>query len=143
MVVVVAVDTNVLLDIALPDQSFVEESYRLLSFYMQQGSLVICDLVYSELASVFDDFSVLDGFLSASNIRLVPNSEAVLRVAGQTWRLYTQGRAKSLQYTSTRQHIISDFLIGAHALENADRLLTRDRGIFARYFPNLTTQAKL
>lgn len=36
-----------------------------------------------------------------------------------------------------RERVIADFLIGAHAMTHCDRLLTRDRGYYKKYFSGL------
>jgi hypothetical protein len=50
---ITAVDTNILLDILLPDESFYEASVLALEGAASSGSLVICDLVYAELCIHF------------------------------------------------------------------------------------------
>lgn len=41
------------------------------------------------------------------------------------------------QQGGTRRRIATDFLIGAHATIQCDRLLSRDRGFYRQYFKSL------
>ncbi len=50
---ITAVDTNVLLDIFLPDKKHAEESGRLLKSAYNEGALLICNIVYAELVPQF------------------------------------------------------------------------------------------
>ena len=152
------VGTNVLLDILLADKRFIERSSENLIVSGEEGKLIICEVVMAELSSAFfrrrqGEVDVL-AFLSDIGIELVPSSvESLFRVAN-AWNLYISRRGRYAvcpecgkrfevrcpdcgRVITWRQHIITDFLIGAHALLHADRLLTRDRGYYGSYFPEL------
>jgi len=126
-----AIDTNVLLDIFLPDPAHAERSAALVERASEEGALVICHIVLAELAPLFPSAERLNGALERIGIDLSPLDRDVAFAAGQAWRAY---RAKG----GKRTRILSDFLIGARALLRADRLLTRDRGFYRTCFPNLT-----
>lgn len=149
----IAVDTNILFDILLPDPDYKESSLNLILNYSSQN-LIISEIVYAELAAHFSDPALLDSFLEDSNIQLKSISRQGLQFAAAAWKEYNQNRdshlecskcgAKTNFYCSdcgskitSRQHIISDFIIAGHALENADLLLSRDRGFYQKYFKEL------
>ncbi len=151
---IASVDTNILLDILLPDETFFASSKEVLDRYVSKGQLIIGELVYAELASQFSDQQDLSAFLSETGIKLVPSNPHVLYLAGKTWKEYSRTRRTALQCPSCgkaipvicpacksalkiRQHIISDFMIGAHASVHAELLLSRDRGFYKTYFKGL------
>lgn len=151
---ITAIDTNILLDILIPDEEFLLSSKMLLDKYTDKGQLILCEIVYAELSSQFHSEKELKNFLSETSIKLVYSNERSLYLAGERWKAYSKikgsnlycskcGRQISLSCPEcrntilTRQHIISDFLIGAHALTQAELLLSRDRGFYKKYFKDL------
>ena len=149
-----AVDTNILLDVLIPNAAFVVPSQTLLEQCSREGVLVICEIVYAELAAHFGEMEQLSDFLSQTRIRLDCSDTHPLAMAGQRWRDYRKiagplqcpqcGKLIPTNCPScrtpvgSRQHLVADFLVGAHATCKAHRLLSRDQGFYRRYFPELS-----
>lgn len=127
---ITAVDTNILLDILVPNEDFYEASADALEEAAGQGSLVISDIVYAELCIHFATQRDCDVFLESTGIRVQALTREAHFVASRAWRTYRQQGGK-------RTRILSDFLIGAHAQKQATRLLSRDRGFYRKLFPSL------
>ena len=128
---ITAVDSNVLLDIFLSGSPHHDESREAVRSAYDAGAVIVCDIVYAELAPAFGDRAALDDALREINARLSPIDTSIAYEAGRRWMQYRRAGGP-------RTRIIPDFLIGAHAVAAADAFLTRDRGFFGTYFPELT-----
>ena len=151
---ITAVDTNVLLDILLPDPQYKDTSRSYIERGMKEGALIICELVYSELSALFAKKKDMDRFLEDISVALQSSTSDSLYKAGEAWKEYLKRRGSEVQCPACgnkmritcnqcgqlllRKHIMSDFIIGAHAKVLADTLITRDRGIYKTYFKDLT-----
>ncbi len=127
---ITSVDTNVLLDVFVSNTPHHAQSQEWLRHAYDKGAILVCDVVYAELAPAFRDRSALDGALREINATISPIDTAIAYEAGRRWSRYRKAGG-------LRGRIISDFLIGAHAVINADTFLTRDRGFYATYFSEL------
>jgi predicted nucleic acid-binding protein len=126
-----AVDSSVLLDVLSGDEKFGEASRLALKSAYAQGPLLACDIVWAEVSATFGDERPCGPILSRLGLDFEPVSIAAAERAGRTWRSYRAHKGPR------RDRMIADFLIGAHALDSADRLLSRDRGFFRTYFREL------
>ena len=128
-----SVDTNVLLDVLVSTAPHHSQSQKWLIDAYDKGTILVCDVVYAELVPAFEDRTSLDKALREIGATVSPIDTTIAYEAGLRWARYRQAGG-------SRERIITDFLIGAHSLANADTFLTRDRGFYSTYFPELRAQ---
>ena len=153
-----AIDTNIVLDVVVDIRGTGVQSSTLLEESSRYGALVACGVVWAELAAL-NGASEVDRILAV--LRIVVDWEmgrSVLLHASTAWGVYLKrrrerGRSFVCPHCHTGagewpcpncgeplpppRHILTDFLIGAHAQARGLSLITRDRGIYQRYFPDL------
>ena len=151
---ITAIDTNILLDILIPDPSFQIPSKEALEKALTMGRLLVGEIVYAELAVHFPTAGMLQQFLRETGIALVSSTPAALEEAAVRWKRYIKNKRRTIECPKCghpvqcsclqcgeslqfRQRILADFLIGGQALIQADGLLTRDRGFYHTYFKEL------
>ena len=123
-------DANVLLDIATDDPTWGDWSARQLAKAADTGPLIINAIVYAEVSVSFPKIEDLDDALPPEDYRREPLPFEAAFLAGKAFLAYRRrGGAKTSP--------LPDFLIGAHAAVAGYRLLTRDAGRCATYFPSV------
>jgi len=134
---ITAIDTNVLIALWNPSDSLNSDAQNALDLVYDSGSLVICGAVFAELfGSQVRTEQMIERFLEDTDIMIDwSTDESIWRTAAKAYKNYVKRRKQQKQ--SEGKRILTDFLIGAHALERNYSLLTLDNRIFKSSFPNL------
>lgn len=151
----VIVDTNVLVYIYSGSPKIGRRYAELFGDLAAKYNLVIPKIVYGELALIFSTSKQLNSFLSDTGIIIGDIEPEAYIVAAKRWDKYNKRRVLICQNCGEkikkpnciecnaeihiRQHILTDFIIGAYALQTEERkLVTSDTGHYSTYFPELT-----
>lgn len=126
----ILVDSNVLLDIFTEDKIWFQWSSATLAEYAEQDLLYINPIIYSEISVGFERIEELESALPSDYIIRddLPYEAAFL--AGKCFLKYRKAGGE-------KRSPLPDFYIGAHAAVKRWSLLTRDKGRYQTYFPNL------
>ena len=128
-----AIDSSVLWSI-FKGEGDAEAWVDLLIACRRESRLLVCDVVIAEIAPLFKDSAALESRLGSLGVEFDPILPGTAFLAGG---LFNQHRRQG----GRRDQLMPDFMIGAHAMIQADRLAARDRGYLRRYFPGLSVLA--
>ena len=137
----ICVDTTILLDILKDEfKSFQDKVYAALA---KKEILVAPPMVFAELMPQFKGNAKLLGeFLEEHKIAIEPLDIKSAIAAAQAWMRYLKRKTKVQcpecgRELDIKEHFLSDFYIGGFASVKCSAILTRDRGIYTKYFPAL------
>ena len=137
----ICVDTTILIDI-LKDE-FRSHQDKLYMALERREDLVAPSVVLAELMPQFKgDTKLLHSFFREHKIRIEPLDVDSVINAGRRWMRYLKRKLKvkcpQCGHTlDVKEHFLSDFYVG-FALTKCDTILPRDRGIYRKYFPELS-----
>ena len=121
------VDSSVLLDVLTEDPTWLSWSEEHLVEAAQRGTLILNAVVIAEIAPRFSHIEALRAALpSMAVLEEIPTEASFL--AGHAHAAYRRAGG-------SRQAVLPDFLIGAHAAVTRRPLLTRDPRRIATYIP--------
>ena len=126
----ILVDTNVVLDLVENDPVWADWSQQQLEIASLRDDLCINAVIYAELSIAFETIEELERVLARAELVMETIPREALFLAGKVFLQYRRRKG-------TKQGVLPDFFIGAHAAVRGLNLLTRDTRRYATYFPSV------
>jgi predicted nucleic acid-binding protein len=125
----VLVDSNVILDIASDDPKWGAWSDAQVTKHHRRG-LVINPIIFAELCAGAENMTEVEGVVSDLKLEYRELPREVLFLAAKAFLQYRRRGG-------TKTSPLPDFFIGAHAAALGISILTRDKGRYTTYFPQV------
>jgi predicted nucleic acid-binding protein len=126
----IIVDSSVILDVFTDAPQWADWSIDVLTEYGKNHSLIINDIIYSEISLAFETVAQLDHAIHMAGFKNERISREALIAAAKAFVSYRKNKG-------TKTSTLPDLYIGAHAQTLGIPLLTRDTSRIKTYFPNV------
>lgn len=127
----IMVDTNIIIDVREATGSCSDWSLGALADARSTNRVAVSAIVIGELASRGAALAEITTFVEDLGLAVEPLGSEAAHLAGMAQRRYRDSGGG-------REHLLGDFLIGAHAEAAGAALITRDTRRYRHYFPDLT-----
>jgi len=130
MMSIILIDTCVVTDLASPESHWFEWSAETLERLDQNNTFVINPIIYAECSVGFERIEEVEALFEHLNFSIKAIPKEALFLAGKAFLQYKKRKGG-------KTNVLPDFFIGAHAAVADYQLMTRDKGRFSTYFPNV------
>ncbi len=132
----IAVDSNVLVDLIGDDPGAADAAEAALRNALSRGPVVACEVVLAEVVAGLGNSALVVEIMDDIGVDFSPLEQRSAVRAGEMQRRY-RDRIRQGTLAGGPKRSIPDFLVGAHALLQCQGLITRDAGFFRDYFKGL------
>jgi predicted nucleic acid-binding protein len=124
------VDTNVLIDIAVRDPAWLKWSRSQLENARRRGGIIINQIIFAEFSIRYETLGQVEDVLPEDEFR---REGLPFEAAFAAARAFSHYRKRG----GSRERVLPDFMIGAHAAIRGYPILTRDPAPYRTYFPGV------
>ena len=127
---IILIDTCVVSDLSNEANDWFEWCSSTLEKLDDSHSFIINDVIYAESSVVYPTIEEFNEYLWKLDLSIKSIPREALFLAGKVFLKYRKNKG-------TKCNVLPDFFIGAHAAVNQYKLMSRDKGRFATYFPTV------
>ena len=127
---IVLIDSCIISDLSDENNDWFEWCFLTLEKLDDSHSFMINDIIYAESSVIYPTIEEFNKYLAALDLSIKSIPQEALFLAGKAFLKYRRNKG-------TKCSVLPDFFIGAHAAVNQYKLMSRDKGRFASYFPTV------